>query len=104
VFKDTYNFDVEFVHFHSREKVSPQVQANVAVTKFVAKNDQEDALFIIYYVGHGSLGKNVGDLELSGYATPLAGRRKVLTWGLYAGAGDRTTRTFRRRLAISHGT
>jgi hypothetical protein len=67
MFTDTYNFDVTSVHIDSRQKGLPQIQANQAVANFVAENDQEDALFIVYYAGHGSLGKNMGDLNMSGY-------------------------------------
>jgi len=67
MFTDTYNFDVTSIHIDSRQKVLPQIQANQAVANFVAQNDQEDALFIVYYAGHGSSGKNMGDLNMSGY-------------------------------------
>jgi hypothetical protein len=81
MFKDTYNFDVESVYIDSREKMLPQVQANLAVANFVAKNDTEGALFIVYYAGHGSLGKNMGDLNMSGYVNlpPLIGNLQALT-------------------------
>lgn len=66
-FENTYNFEVESVQIDSRKSVLPQIQANLAVANFVAKNDEEQALFIVYYAGHGSLGKNIGDLNMSGY-------------------------------------
>jgi len=81
VFKKTYNFVVEFVRIDSREKALPQNQANFAVASFVRNNDQEDALFIVYYAGHGSLGKNMGDLNMTGYVNliSLTCSPKVLT-------------------------
>jgi hypothetical protein len=60
---------VESVFIDSRQSVLPQAQANLAVANFVARNDQDDTLFIVYYAGHGSPGKAQGDLKMSGYIT-----------------------------------
>jgi hypothetical protein len=51
----------------NRLNVLPQVQANQAMANFVADNDEEDTLFIVYYAGHGSPGKEQGVLNMSGY-------------------------------------
>lgn len=67
VLKNTYNYNVESVLIDSRLNVLPQIQANQAVANFVAHNDEEDTLFIVYYAGHGSPGKARGDLKMSAY-------------------------------------
>jgi hypothetical protein len=67
VLSNTYNYKVESFVIDSRQKALPQIQANQAVANFVADNDEEDTLFIVYYAGHGSPGKDRGDLKMSAY-------------------------------------
>jgi hypothetical protein len=67
VFKNIYNYNVESFLIDSRRSALPQAQANLAVANFVNLNDQEDALFIVYYAGHGAPGKEQGHLNMSGY-------------------------------------
>jgi len=62
---------VEIFLVDSRKTTLPQAQANLAVASFVAKNDGEDTLFIVYYAGHGSPGQSRGDLKISGYVVKL---------------------------------
>jgi hypothetical protein len=67
VFENIYNYNVESFLIDSRRPALPQAQANLAVANFVNLNDQEDALFIVYYAGHGAPGKEQGHLNMSGY-------------------------------------
>ena len=69
VLENIYNYNVESVQIDSRLPASPQAQANLAVAQFVHLNDKEDTLFIVYYAGHGSPGKDLGELNLTGYVT-----------------------------------
>lgn len=66
VFENKYNYEVQSFRIDSRERSLPQAQANLAVANFVNQNDQDDTLFIIYYAGHGSPGKDEGHLKMSG--------------------------------------
>jgi hypothetical protein len=67
VLKNVYNYNVENVLVDSRLNVLPQIQASQAVANFVAHNDQEDTLLIVYYAGYGSPGKAPGGLNMSAY-------------------------------------
>jgi hypothetical protein len=67
VFEDIYNYNVESIQLDCRKDATPQAQANLAVANFVHLNDKEDALFIVYYAGHGSPGKERGLLNMTGY-------------------------------------
>jgi len=69
VFENIYNYKVESCLIDNRRPALPQAQANLAVANFVNLNDQEDALFIVYYAGHGAPGKEQGHLNMSGYVT-----------------------------------
>jgi hypothetical protein len=70
VFENIYNYNVESVQIDSRLPFPrPQAQANLAVAQFVSLNDKENTLFIVYYAGHGSPGKDLGELNLTGYVT-----------------------------------
>jgi hypothetical protein len=69
VFENIYNYNVESVQIDSRLPARPQAQANLAVAQFVLLNDKEDTLFIVYYAGHGSPGKDRGHLNMTGYVT-----------------------------------
>lgn len=66
VLENIYNYNVESVQIDSRLPASPQAQANLAVAQFVHLNDKEDTLFIVYYAGHGSPGKDRGHLNMTG--------------------------------------
>ena len=67
VFKDVYGFSVQHVLLDIHKA---QQQALMDLSAFVHKEDQERALLIIYYAGHGH-GENVrrGDMRLEAYAT-----------------------------------
>ncbi|KAE9365616.1 hypothetical protein N431DRAFT_563478 [Stipitochalara longipes BDJ] len=95
VFEKCYNYNAQRVLIDSRLSVLPQVQANLAVANFVAHNDQEDSLFIVYYAGHGSPGKDRGDLKISGrrrqQQVKVAQQFSHITWNLVE-ANLRTTR------------
>jgi len=67
VFEDIYHYNVTNVVIDGGISKLPQIQMNMAVAQFVDANDKDDTLFIVYYAGHGSPGKNIGDLRLSGY-------------------------------------
>jgi hypothetical protein len=67
VFEDIYNYNVESARLDNRLSALPQAQANLAVANFVHRNDKDDTLFIVYYAGHGSPGKERGHLNMTGY-------------------------------------
>ncbi len=67
VFEDIYNYNVESAQIDCGLSALPQAQANLAVANFVHRNDRDDALFIVYYAGHGSPGKERGYLNMAGY-------------------------------------
>lgn len=86
VFEDIYNYNVESIQLDCRKDATPQAQANLAVANFVHLNDKEDALFVVYYAGHGSPGKERGLLNMTGRRRQkgkrLAQQFTHITWNL----------------------
>lgn len=69
IFRDKYKFDVTSVKLTEDMKQNTQVVLNYELSAFVKENDGEHTLLIVYYAGHGAVGK-FGQVELSGYQLP----------------------------------
>jgi hypothetical protein len=69
IFRDKYKFDVTSIKLAEHLKQNTQVNLNYKLSAFVKENDGEHTLLIVYYAGHGGVGK-LGQVELSGYQTP----------------------------------
>lgn len=79
VFEDIYHYKVTTVLIDCQHARTPQVQANFALAEFVMKNDHENSLLIVYYAGHGSPGRDPGDLRMSGRRKRTSSEHTVRT-------------------------
>ena len=66
VFAKEYHFKVVTQRLDT--KTVPQQQAFRHLSNFVFEEDEDDALLIVYYAGHGgSKASEMGQISLSGY-------------------------------------
>lgn len=71
VFTTEFNFEVTEGMLDTKDKY-PQIQAFQHVANFVAKEDSENGLLVIYYAGHGHTeAASLGRITLSGYANAV---------------------------------
>ena len=67
VFERRFNYHVEVKYLDTTDRQRLQVRVNTIVAAFVGEHDGSNTLLIVYYAGHGRLGREVGSLELFGY-------------------------------------
>lgn len=65
VWTDIFKYKVRRAFLTTHGKL-PQVQANLHISQFVWDEDSPRTLHIVYYAGHGTPGRNPGQLDLSG--------------------------------------
>ena len=65
VWTDIFKYKVRRALLTTHGKL-PQVQANHHISQFVWDEDSPRTLLIVYYAGHGTPGRNPGQLDLSG--------------------------------------
>jgi hypothetical protein len=66
LWRDVYKYKVVHKELTDHPKKLPQNQFNQYLSNFVADEDDEDTLLIIYYAGHGTPNSD-GSLGLAGY-------------------------------------
>ncbi|KIW68870.1 hypothetical protein PV04_04785 [Phialophora macrospora] len=74
VLEEQYRFSVYEKYLHTRDGTPARHQLNCHLAEFVRKEDDKNALLIVYYAGHGRVGK--GKLWLEG-GNPKKGKRKI---------------------------
>ncbi len=93
VFKDKYNFSVEFLKLTEDPRKKTQVRLMRKLSAFVDDNDDEDTLLIIYYAGHGFVrDDNPGQMELRGWKAPSeSGTANKVLWNSVEKVLDETS-------------
>jgi hypothetical protein len=71
VFEERYRFSVHEEYLHTQGGVPARHQLNCHLAEFVKKEDGKNSLLIVYYAGHGRVGKGKLWLEGSGLSPDL---------------------------------